>query len=149
MCAAFFIQFYGSQGSVGTFVECTALRSDLQHDRLRSSDGQGHDTFAYPPFSQGYLCGVNDVLSDSQGYSGKSAHHRGVSSLNDFCVLKLIHPRHRDALGLSTIYPRPVEFWYYTIPYTVFSVKRSRQHKFIYVRITVYPFTICKRVNRY
>ena len=39
MCAAFFIQIYGSQSSVGTFVEGAALRSDLQYDRLRSSGG--------------------------------------------------------------------------------------------------------------
>ena len=55
MCAALFIDFYGSPGSVGTFVECAALRPDLQHDQLRSEGGSGLDTFYLPTLSKGFL----------------------------------------------------------------------------------------------
>lgn len=142
MRAAFFIRFYGSQGSVGTFVECTALRSDLQHDRLRSSGEWDRYVCLPARFHKVTYTGSMMCFPIHKGYYGKSAHHKGVSSLNDFYVLKLIHPRLRDALGLSTLYPRPVEFKHCTIPYMLVFVKVDRQHIRYQTRITVYPFTL-------
>ena len=87
---------------------------DLQYPGYYLKVDRDMIRFTYPSLSKGLLVlGSMVRFPFHKGYCGKPAHHTGVSTLSWLLYGYLLNPQPaapgQDALGLTTLYPRPDE----------------------------------------
>ena len=93
MCAALFIEIYGSSGSVGSFVEGAALRQIYSMTGCVQRVGRDTIRFTYHRFQKDYSLRVHDALSNSQRLLRQARAPYRCIKPGWLLISKLLNPR--------------------------------------------------------